>query len=102
MVPIDETMVSIPQGFQGVFNLRQWIDNRGEGVMNKAEFVKTMGDLESKDKAKMQAAALKLFSFQLAYEGSPPDSAQKKVEDDIKSYYKAVPAIIAAISSADL
>lgn len=102
VVPIEDTMVSILQGFQGVFHLVDWIKNRGEGVINKAEFLKAMGELVGGDKAAMQAAALKLFSYQLAYEGKPPGADQKGVEDEIKKYYKATPVTIAAVSSADL
>jgi hypothetical protein len=61
-----------------------------------------MGDLAGADKAKMQAAAIKLFSYSLAYEGKAASGPQKKVEDEIKDYYKATPVNIASVGSIDL
>jgi hypothetical protein len=102
VVPIDDDKVSILQGFQGVYNLIEWIDNRGEGVLKKSEFVDAMGDLVSKDKGKVQAAAIKLFSYSLAYEGKTASAPAKKVEKEIKAYYPEANVNIANVGSVDL
>jgi hypothetical protein len=57
VLPIDSDKVCILQGFQGVYNLIQWIKNRGQGVIGKAEFSAAMRDFVTTDKARAQAAA---------------------------------------------
>jgi hypothetical protein len=62
VVPIDDGHVCILQGFQGAFNLVEWLGQ--ETVFDKDEFVDAMRDLVSSNERKKIAAALKLFSFE--------------------------------------
>jgi hypothetical protein len=88
VLPIDTDKVSILQGFQGVYNLIEWMENRGNGVIRKDEFVRAMENLVSGVENKKQAAAVKLFSYGLANEGKAsvsPDA--RRVEQEIHDYY---------------
>lgn len=87
VVPIDVDKVAILQGFQGVYNLIEWMKNRGTGVIRKDEFVQALEELVSGNEAKKRAAAVKLFSYSLAHEGKPGSADAKRVEAEIHAYY---------------
>lgn len=102
VIPIDSDKVCILQGFQGVYNLIQWIKHRGQGVIGKAEFLAAMRDFVTTDKARAQAAAVKLFSYSLSYEGKEAADKAKTVEDEIRKYYSKGNALIQMVASKDL
>jgi hypothetical protein len=63
VVPIDDGHVAILQGFQGAFNIVQWLGLGQDIVFDKGEFIAAMRDLVSRNEGKKLAAALRLFSF---------------------------------------
>ena len=87
LVTIDKDKLVILQGFQGVYSLMDWMMHRGGGVIRKDEFLAAMRDLVGSDEARKQAAAIKLFSYRLAYEGKAATGNAKTVEDEIHAYY---------------
>jgi hypothetical protein len=86
--PIDTDKVVVLQGFQDVYNLIDWMENRGKGVMRKDEFVRALEDLVSGVEGRKRAAAVKLFSYSLANEGRATVSSDaQQVEQEIHKYY---------------
>lgn len=79
--PISETKVSILQGFQDVYNFRQWYEKSNQGKMDKSAFNTNMRKLVSGDQASRVTAARDLFSY-----------ADAEVIGEIAAYFMNPPA----------
>lgn len=86
--PIDTDKVVILQGFQGVYSLLDWMKARGTGVIRKDEFLAAMRDMATGSAGEKTAAAVKLFGYNLAFEGKALSPEAKRVQDEIIDYYK--------------
>ena len=108
--PIDTNMVVILQGFQGVYNLIDWMDGRGSGVMGKLEFITTLINLGSDDYDKKKTAVADLFSFDLVRRDSTwfrkaynnGFTFPKEVREDIDLYFGGKLVAIQAVNYKDL
>ncbi|WP_458098188.1 hypothetical protein [Roseomonas sp. WA12] len=104
VIPLDADKVTILQGFQGVYNLLDWMQRRGDGVIRKSEFISHMQDLVSGDERRKLSAAARLFSFSILYEGAgpPPDKFALHAELQVNLYFRGKTVTIPAVGYKDL
>lgn len=82
IIPIDTDKVVVVQGFQGVYNLVEYLTNRGVGIIKKDELISAFNDMVGSDATARKAGAVKLFSYALA------DSSETTVKGEVEDYYK--------------
>jgi hypothetical protein len=105
--PVGKDVVSILQGFQGVYDYTEWRQYRGEGLMHRVSFIDALIDFRFGSGDKGVEAAVDLFSFRLGRTTGSNATIQHApnaggavgisigVEQEIRRYYRNIRSISA-------
>jgi hypothetical protein len=104
VLPVDETTISLLQGFQGVYDFLDWKEYRGNGDYQKAGFVEDMTNLVGSNQSVSLRSALKLFSFNKMGRTDDADvrGKMKSVAMEIQKYFSGKQVSITAAGAKPL